>query len=116
MVLKEFLGNLIYAFLGENGIKPMIISSVLNVNMEAKLLEVLKSNMDTFVWSIEDIKGISLSSCMLKIMIEEDYTPTIEHQRRLNPDLKEVVKKQVLKWLHAGFIYTISDNSWASPV
>ena len=116
LVLKEILGNLIYAFLGENGIKPVIISSVLNVNMEAQLLEVLKNNMDTFVWSIEDIKGISLSSCMLKIMIEEDYTPIIELQRRLDPFLKEVVKKEVLKWLHAGFICTISDNSWASPV
>ena len=82
LVLKELLGNIRYAFLSENGKKPVIISSVLDANMEAKLLEALKKNMDAFAWSIEDIKGISPSICMHKILMEEDYyTPTIEHQR-----------------------------------
>ena len=30
--------------------------------------------------------------------------------------MKEVVRKEVLKWLNAGFIYAISDSSWVSPV
>ena len=30
--------------------------------------------------------------------------------------MKEVVQKEVLKWLDAGVIYPISDNSWVSPV
>ena len=30
--------------------------------------------------------------------------------------MKEVVKKEVLKWPNAGFIYAISDNPWVSPV
>ena len=93
LVLKELPGNLRYAFFGENGTKPVIISSVLDANMEAKLLYVLKKNMSAFAWSIEDIKGISPSICMHKIMIEKDYTPTIEYQRRLNPSMKEVGKK-----------------------
>ena len=80
--------------------------------MEAKLLKVLKKNMDAFAWSIEDFKGISPSILMHKILMEEDYTPTIEHQRQLNPAIKEVMKKKkVLKWLHVGFIYDISDSS-----
>ena len=89
----------------------MIISSVFDANMEAKLLDGLKNNMDTFAWSIEDIKGISHSICMHKIMMEEDYKPIIKHQRWLNPVMKEVVKKEVLKWLHVGFIYAILDSS-----
>ena len=72
--------------------------------------------MDAFVWSIEDIKGISPSIFMHKILMEENYTPTIEHQRCLNPAMKEVLKKEVLKWLHVGFIYAISDSSWVSLV
>ena len=47
--------------------------------MEAKLLDILKKNMDAFAWSIEDIKGITPSIFMHKIMMEEDYKPTIEH-------------------------------------
>ena len=41
---------------------------------------------------------------------------SIEHQRRLNPKMKEVVRKKVLKWLNAGFRYAISDSCWVSPV
>ena len=53
---------------------------------------------------------------MHKILLEENARPTVEHQRRLNPVMKEVVRKEVLKWLNAGFIYAISDTPWVSPV
>ncbi|KAG7559456.1 Ribonuclease H-like superfamily [Arabidopsis thaliana x Arabidopsis arenosa] len=41
---------------------------------------------------------------------------SIEPQRRLNPNLKEVVQKEILKLLEAGVIYPISDSTWVSPV
>ena len=53
---------------------------------------------------------------MHKILLEEGSKPTIEQQRRLNPIMKEVVKKEILKWLDAGIIYPISDSSWVNPV
>ena len=93
--LKELSENLPYAFLGENGTKPMIISSDLNEDMETKLLEVLKKNVEAFAWSIEDIKGISTLVCMHNIYMENDYTPSVEHQGRLNPTM--IVKKEFLK-------------------
>ena len=62
------------------------------------------------------MKGISPSICMHKILLEDNVKTSIEHQRRLNPVMKEVVIKEVLKWLNAGFIYAISDSSWVSPV
>ncbi|KAH9685501.1 hypothetical protein KPL70_013991 [Citrus sinensis] len=37
-------------------------------------------------------------------------------QRRLNPNMKEVVRTEVLKLLDSGIIYPISDSSWVSPV
>ena len=94
----------------------MIISSQLNDDMEVKLLGVLEKNLEAFSWSIDDIKGISPSICMHKILMEEDHVPFIEHQRRLNPAMKEVMKKEVLKWLYAGFINAISNSPWVSPV
>ena len=48
--------------------------------------------------------------------MEEDCKPSIEHQRRLNPTMKDVVTKETLKWLDAGIIYPISDSPWVSPV
>ena len=53
---------------------------------------------------------------MHKILLEENARISIEHQRRLNPVMREVVRKEVLKWLNAGFIYAISDSPWVSPV
>ena len=53
---------------------------------------------------------------MHKILMEENEKTSIEHQRRLNPVMKKVVRKKVLKWLNVGFIYAISNSPWVSPV
>ena len=63
-----------------------------------------------------DIPGISPSFCMHRILLEEDDKPVRQPQRRLNPQLMEVVKKEVTKLLQAGIIYPISDSTWVSPV
>ena len=54
--------------------------------------------------------------CMHRILLEDGHNPSVEAQRRLNPTMKEVVRKEVLKWLDAGVIYPISDSAWVSPV
>ena len=53
---------------------------------------------------------------MHKILLEENARTSVEHQRRLNLVMKEVIRKEVLKWLNTSFIYAISDNPWVSPV
>ena len=53
---------------------------------------------------------------MHKILLNDDAKTSIQHQRRLNPVMTDVVRKEVLKWLNAGFIYAISDSSWVSPI
>ena len=83
---------------------------------EQKLLEILRKYKEAIAWSIKDLKGISPSICMHKILLEDNAKTSIEHQRRLNPIIKEVFRKEVLKWLNAGFIYAISDNPWVSSV
>ena len=72
--------------------------------------EILRKYKESIDWSIEDLKGISPSICLHKILLEENARPTVEHQRRLNQVMKEVVRMEVLKWLNAGFIYAISDS------
>ncbi|GJW17993.1 hypothetical protein Tco_0025429 [Tanacetum coccineum] len=48
--------------------------------------------------------------------MEDDFKPVIQHQRRVNPKIHEVIKKEVIKLLDAGLIYPISDSPWVSPV
>ena len=116
LVLKELPSHFKYVYLEPPQRKPVIISSRLSNEEEQKLLQILKKHKETIAWSIEGLKGISPSICMHKILLEETSRPTVEHQRRLNPVMKEVVKKEVLKLLNAGFIYAISDSPWVSPV
>ena len=76
----------------------------------------LKNHKEALGWTLADIKGISPAMCMHKIFLEKDAKPTREAQRRLNPSMMEVVKKEILKWLDAGVIYPISDSHWVSPI
>ena len=114
--LKELLTTLKYAYLGENETYPVIVASELKSDEEKKLIEVLKRHKSAIGWSIEDIRGISPMVCMHKIFLEDEAKPTREAQRRLNPIMKEVVKKEVLKLLEVGIIYPISDSKWVSPI
>ena len=114
--LQPLPEHLQYAYLGEASTYPVIVSAKLTKTEEEKLLRVLRKHKAALGWVLADIKGISPSICMHKILLEDEVKPTVEHQRRLNPTMKEVVRKEVLKWLDAGVIYPISDSSWVSPV
>nr|GFC26174.1 reverse transcriptase domain-containing protein [Tanacetum cinerariifolium] len=90
--LKELPPHLEYAFLGENEKWPAI------------------------AWKLTDIRGIDPEFCSHKILLEEDYSPKVQSQRRVNSKIHDVIKKEVEKLLDAGLIYPISDSPWVSPV
>lgn len=79
-------------------------------------MEVLKVHKKAFGWKIADIRGISPSMCMHKILIEDIYRPLVQPQRRLNPMMQEVVKAEITKLLDVCIIYLISDSKYVSPV
>ena len=103
--MKELPSHLKYVFLEPKKGKPVIISAELIENGEQRLLQILRKYKEAIAWSIEDLKGISPSICMHKILLHDDVKTSVEHQRRLNPVMKDVVRKEVLKWLNVGFIY-----------
>jgi len=96
--------------------KLVVISSESTVEEENKLVEVLKRQREAIGWHISNLNGIILAYCMYKIIMEEDYRPVRQPQRRLNPSMKEEVQKEVLKLLEAKLMYHISDSTWVSPV
>jgi hypothetical protein len=63
-------------------------------------------------YTLDDLKGISPTICQHAINME----PVVEHQRRLIPKMKEVVRNEILKLLDAGIIYPIADSRWVSHV
>ncbi|XP_073137056.1 uncharacterized protein [Henckelia pumila] len=91
-----------YVFLGEGETLPVIISNRLEAEQEEKLGAVLKEHKTAIGWTIADIKGISPSTCMHRILMEERANPSRQPQRKLNPAMMEVVKAEILKLLEVG--------------
>ncbi|GKF17856.1 hypothetical protein Tco_0062774, partial [Tanacetum coccineum] len=114
--LKDLPPHLEYEFLEGNDKLPVIIAKDLKNEEKIALIEVLKSHKRAIAWKLSDIKGINPEFCTHKILMEEDYEPTIQHQRRVNPKIHDVIKKEVEKLFDAGLIYPIFDSPWVSPV
>ncbi|GJW23538.1 hypothetical protein Tco_0034160 [Tanacetum coccineum] len=112
--LKDLPPHLEYAFLEGNNKLPVIIAKDLSVEEKAALIKVLQSHKRAIAWKLSDIKGINPEFCTHKILMEEDYTPAVQHQRRVNPKIHDVIKKEVEKLLNAGLIYPISDSPWVT--
>ncbi|KAL4278539.1 hypothetical protein GQ457_03G015320 [Hibiscus cannabinus] len=114
--LKPLPPNLKYVYLSSNETLPVIISSKLLPDQECSLINLLSQYKKAIGWTMADLKGINPTICMHKIILEKCHSNSVEPQRRLNPTMKKVVMKEIIKWLDAGVIYPISDSSWASPV
>nr|GEX51992.1 reverse transcriptase domain-containing protein [Tanacetum cinerariifolium] len=114
--LKDLPPHLEYAFLEDDDKLPIIIAKDLSVEEKTALTAVLKSHKRAIAWKLSDIKGIDPEFCTHKIIMEEDFEPAVQHQRRVNPKIHDVIKQEVLKLLDAGLIYPISNSPWVSPV
>ncbi|GKE36272.1 reverse transcriptase domain-containing protein, partial [Tanacetum coccineum] len=114
--LKDLPSHLEYAYLEENDKLPVIIAKGLKYDEKDALLKVLKSHKRAIAWKITDIKGIDPRFCTQKILMEDDYKPTVQSQRRVNLKIHEVIEKEVLKLFDDGMIYLISDSPRVSPV
>nr|GFA70261.1 DNA-directed DNA polymerase [Tanacetum cinerariifolium] len=114
--LKDLPPHLEYAFLKGDNKLPVIIAKELGDEEKSALIKVLKSHKRAITWKLSDIHGINPEFYTHKILIEEDYKPVVQHQRRVNPKIHDVIKKEVEKLFDAGLIYPISDSPWVSPV
>ncbi|GKB60174.1 reverse transcriptase domain-containing protein [Tanacetum coccineum] len=63
--------------------------------LEVELLEVLKNHKGAIAWSIADIKGNDSSFCTHKILMEDEFKPSVQPQRCVNPNIKEVDNMEV---------------------
>ncbi|KAK4402394.1 hypothetical protein Sango_0980100 [Sesamum angolense] len=101
--LKELPKHLKYAYLGENNMLQVIISSKLTPLEEEKLIRVLREFKEAIGRTIAGARGLSPSTCMHRILLEVRTKLSREAQRELNPPMMEVVIKEILKLLNAGF-------------
>nr|GEZ21275.1 reverse transcriptase domain-containing protein [Tanacetum cinerariifolium] len=102
--LKDLPPHLEYAFLEGDDKLPVIIAKDLSVEEKAALIKVLKSHKRAIAWKLSDIKGNNPEFYTHKILMEDDFKPAVQHQRRVNPKIHDVIKKEVEKLLDAGLI------------
>nr|GEY19220.1 hypothetical protein [Tanacetum cinerariifolium] len=110
---------------------PVIIAKDLSVEEKTALITVLKSHKRAIAWKLNDIKDLSVEekTALITVLkshkraiawklndIKEDFEPAVQHQRRVNPKIYDVIKQEVIKLLDVGLIYPISDSPWVSPV
>nr|GEU45264.1 reverse transcriptase domain-containing protein [Tanacetum cinerariifolium] len=114
--LKDLPPHLEYTFLEGDDKLPVIIVKDLSVEEKTALIMVLKSHKRAITWKLPDIKGINPEFCTHKILMEEDFEPAVQHQRRVNPKIHDVIKQEVIKLLDAGLIYPIFDSPWVRPI
>ena len=105
--MKPLPNSLKYAFLGPDESLPVIIASDLDGDQETKLIALPRENKEALGWTLRDIKGISPSIVQHMIHLEDNAKPYRDRQRRLNPTLQEVVRKEVLKWLDHAIPFLI---------
>ncbi|GKB37185.1 hypothetical protein Tco_0882127, partial [Tanacetum coccineum] len=104
LVMKPLPELLEYAFLEKDSLLLVVISALLQDDEKKRIVSILKKHKEAFSWKTSDIPGISPSFCKHKINFEDDAKPVIQRERRFNPNMKEVIKKEIIKLLDAGII------------
>ncbi|GJX43055.1 reverse transcriptase domain-containing protein [Tanacetum coccineum] len=111
---KEIAENVVLHETREDDDNPTLFTA--NSIDDEKPTPKLKELPSHLEYAFLDNNRISLSFCTHKDLMEENYKPTVQPQRRLNPKVQGVVKTEILKLLDAGLIYVISDSRWVSPI
>nr|GFA17667.1 hypothetical protein [Tanacetum cinerariifolium] len=93
--LKDLPPHLEYVFLEGDDKLPVIIAKDLSNEEKAVLITVLTSHKRVLTWKLFDIKGIDPEFCTHKIPMEDDLEPAVQHQRRVNLKIHDVIKKEI---------------------
>eukprot|EP00253_Pinus_taeda_P019757 PITA_19757 len=96
--------------------KTLNINKNLEKSQQEEITKILQKHSTAFAWEYTDMKCIDPETCIHHIYIEEKSRPFRQLQRRMNPNLREIVKEELQKLLNVNFIYPISDSRWVSPL
>nr|GEY94991.1 reverse transcriptase domain-containing protein [Tanacetum cinerariifolium] len=108
--LKVLPPHLEYAFLEGDNKLSVIIAKNLSVEEKTALITTLKSHKRAITCKLSDIKGINPEFCTHKIILGEEFKPTIQHQRRVNPKIHDVIKQE-----KGGFIVVENEDNELIP-
>ncbi|GJV97877.1 reverse transcriptase domain-containing protein [Tanacetum coccineum] len=114
--LKPLPDNLEYVFLEEPFF--FLLSYHLSYPKKRKINSYmfLKSTSKPFLRKQQTFLVSTHHSANTRYNLLMTKKPVVQKQRRLNPNMQEVVKKEIMKLLDTGIIYPIADSPWVSPI
>lgn len=110
--MEDFGSSAIEIFPG----KTLNINKNLEKSQQQEITKILRKNSTVFAWEYMDMKGMGLKTCIHLIYIEENSKPIRQPQRRMNPNISEIVKEELQKLFNVNFIYPILNSRWDSPL
>ncbi len=76
----------------------------------------MKEFKDVFAWTYKDLKGIPLELAHHKIELNTIIPLAHQAKYRLNPNYVITIKQDIDKLLAVGFIQSIEEATWLSPI
>ena len=96
--------------------KTTRIGTTLSSEIRTKLIEFLKENLDVFVWSHEDMPGISPKIIQHKLNVDPERKPVQQRRRAFALEGDQAIAEKVTKLLTAGFIRKVYYPDWLANV
>ncbi|XP_074301010.1 uncharacterized protein LOC141632357 [Silene latifolia] len=85
-------------------------------SIRQKLLEFLRTNMDCFAWSHDDMVGIYPSVITHRLNVNANYQPVQHKRRKFSPERNEVINQEIENLLAVGKIREVKYPEWISNV
>ena len=96
--------------------KTFYLGRMLDNKEKSTYSKLLKEFADVFAWSPSDLTGIPLTLGEHQIDLVNEAAPIRQCQYRLNPRYSLMVKEEIDRLLEAGFIYSVNNSEWVSPI
>ncbi|RVW73062.1 Retrovirus-related Pol polyprotein from transposon 297 [Vitis vinifera] len=92
------------------------IGSSLSPDERSRLIDLLRSYLDVFAWSYEDMPGLDPTIVQHHLPILPHARPVKQKLRRLHPRWSLQVKEEIQKQLSVGFLSVVEYPEWLANV
>lgn len=93
------------------------IGADLSIELEKKLIDLLRENSELFAWSLSDMGGVSRDVMEHRLAVRPDKAFMKQKLRKLSTERSEVIKLEIAKLSEAGHIRGVWHPEWlANPV
>uniref|UniRef100_A0A2N9ICY4 Uncharacterized protein n=1 Tax=Fagus sylvatica TaxID=28930 RepID=A0A2N9ICY4_FAGSY len=96
--------------------KTTSIGTKMDKTIREAMISFLKSNLDVFAWTHDDMPGIDPATICHKLNVDPSIRPIKQKRRVFAPDRNQAISDEVEKLLTAGFIREVFYPDWLANV